>query len=89
MWQETGVNQTLTIERGKPHLHHSAIWEPQEVAVEVSQSIQMESVDRYVGGDLFSQSLLHSLSLTLANLLSVSCVPHILVQLEGQSTIKS
>ena len=63
------------------HLHHCAIRESQEMAVEVAQAVQVEGVDGDVGGDLLAQSLLHTLSLMLADLPSVSRVPHVLVQL--------
>ena len=51
------------------------------MAVEVAQAVQVEGVDGDVGGDLLAQSLLHALSLVLADLPSVSRVPHVLVQL--------
>ena len=42
-------NQSLR----KSYLDNSAIWEPEEVSMELAQSVQMERVDGHVCRDLF------------------------------------
>lgn len=56
------------------NLHNGSVWQPQEVAVEFAESVEVHGVDGDVGGDLF-------LSFNRLFVFNTSLIPNALLHL--------